>query len=482
MKAFNRLRKAAVAWVSKQLALSGVDSGRGWITLFRSDLGWQNDTKITQDEAIACSPVYSCVTLIASDIGKICLRLMSLDNGIWVETTSPAFSPVLRKPNHYQTRQQFIETWVISKLLHGNAYILKVRDGRGVVVALYVLDPNRVTPLVAPNGAVYYQLQRDDLSKLPNDMPAIPASEIIHDRMECLFHPLVGISPLFAALLSAKQVLRIQQNSERFFRNQSRPGGMLTAPDTIDDETAARLKAEFEKNFSGENMGRLFVGGDGLEYKPLADSAVNAQLVEQLKLSAEQVCSAFHVPAYMIGAGPIPSYNNVQALSTQYFSQCLQKLYNAIEDLLDDGLGLSFSGYRIEFDIDDLLRMDSSAQAEVLTKMVGGSIMTPNEARRKFNLAPLTGGDTVYLQHQQYGIEAIAERDADKPFSKPVPATTGASGANSGAEASANEDSEKNATGLINVDTISLIKQIAYASALSRLKNGNENMHEVRDR
>lgn len=419
MKIAVRLRKAVATWVTKQLTLSGVDSNRGWLTLFRSnpDGTWQTDVKITQDGVIAFAPVYSCVTLIASDIGKICLRLMTLDSGIWVEAISPAFSPVLRKPNHYQTRQQFIETWVLSKLLHGNAYTLKIRDNRGVVTKLYVLDPTRVTPLVAPDGSVYYQVQSDDLSKLPNDMPAIPASEIIHDRMECLFHPLVGISPLFAAFLAASQGLRIQKNSEKFFANMSRPSGMLTAPAQISDETAARLKKHWEDNFSGDNIGKVAVLGDDLKYQAMTVDAVDAQLVEQLELTAQQVCTAFHVPAYMIGAGPVPAYTNVEALNQQYYTQCLQKMFNAIEDLLDDGLGLSAAGYRTEFELDDLLRMDMATRVKSSAELVKGGIAAPNEERRKFGMKPMAGGDSPYLQQQNYSLAALAKRDAmDDPF------------------------------------------------------------------
>jgi HK97 family phage portal protein len=423
MKALNRLRRAVVAWAAKQVTLSGVDSTRGWFRIFGSsdfDTGsWQQDRELTRDEVLSFGPVYSCVTLIASDIGKICLRLMSKIEGIWTETTSTAFTPVLRKPNHFQTRQQLIECWVISKLLHGNAYILKQRDARNVVVALYVLDPTRVTPLVAPDGSVFYQLQRDDLSKLPGDYPAVPAREIIHDRAECLFHPLVGISPLYAATLGATQGLRIQKNSEKFFKNMSRPGGMLTAPDTIDEATATRLKTEFEANYSGDKIGRLFVGGDGLEFKAMAIPAEQAQLVEQLALSAEQVASVFHVPAFKIGAGPVPSYNNVEALNLQYYSQCLQKMFNAIEDLLDDGLGLYALNYRIEFDTDDLLRMDQMTQVEMLTKASGGAYLKPDEARAKQNLPKVPGGDALYKQHQDYSLEALAKRDAKAdPFAK----------------------------------------------------------------
>src|SRR4030095_1362663 len=113
-------------------------------------------------------------------------------NGIWTPVDIAAFSPVLRKPNRYQTRIKFVEFWITSKLLHGNAYVLKQRDQRGIVIALYVLDPTRVIPLVTPSGDIYYQLNRDDLSGL-TDSVTVPAREIIHDPMVCLFHPLIGV-------------------------------------------------------------------------------------------------------------------------------------------------------------------------------------------------------------------------------------------------------------------------------------------------
>jgi HK97 family phage portal protein len=430
MKIVTRMRKAVAAWAVKQLTLSGVDSNRGWLSIFRSntDGTWQYDTEITNESALAYTPFYACLTLIASDIGKICLQLMEKESrsGIWVETSVSAFSPLLRKPNHFQTRQQFIECWVLSKLIHGNAYILKIRDGRQVVKAMYVLDPTRVMPLVAPDGSVYYQIMRDDLSKLPFDLPAIPAAEIIHDRMECLFHPLVGISPLFAVLLPASQGLRIQNNSEKFFKNMSRPSGMLTAPTHIDEATAVRLKKDFEANYGGENIGRLFVAGDALKYEAMVIPPEQAQLVEQLGLSAVQVCSGLHVPPYMIGVGPLPSYNNVEALNQQYYSQCLQKMFNAIEDLLDDGLGLHPLGYRTEFDLDDLLRMDTSSRVKAAADRVGAAITSPDEERRRFGLLPVPGGASPYLQQQNYSLAALAKRDAmADPFATaPAPAPT----------------------------------------------------------
>src|SRR5690606_229572 len=117
--------------------------------------------------------------------------------------------------NRYQNHIQFKQWWVISKLINGNTYVLKQRDGRGVVVALYILDstPGVVMPLVAPDGSVFYQLQPDNLAGLEQNTIVVPGTEIIHDRMNCLFHPLVGVGPLFAAGLSADQGLQIQKDS-----------------------------------------------------------------------------------------------------------------------------------------------------------------------------------------------------------------------------------------------------------------------------
>ena len=98
---------------------------------------------IRVENVLTYTAVFSCISLIANDIAKLRLRLVRQDDdGIWVETESSAFSPVLRRPNRYQNRIQFISQWVTSKLVHGNTYVLKQRDQRGIVTALYILHPN----------------------------------------------------------------------------------------------------------------------------------------------------------------------------------------------------------------------------------------------------------------------------------------------------------------------------------------------------
>ena len=388
----------------KQQNLSNVGGSGGWIGLIRESFAgaFQRHIEIdTPRSLLAFSGVFSCVTIIASDIGKMDIEIVADIGGIDTEVINSPFSPVLRKPNRYQTRVKFIEQWILSKLLYGNSYVLKQRDARGIVTALYVLDAPRVTPLVASDGGVYYQLAADPLSEL-TDSITVPASEIIHDRMACLWHPLVGVSPIYACAMSTTMGNRILANSTKFFDNMSRPSGMLTAPGAISDETAARLKAAWDENFSGSNIGRVAVVGDGLKYEPMIIGAAEAQLIEQLKWTVEDVARCFHVPIYKLG-GPEPTRASVESLNQTYYSDCLQSLIESLEACLDDGLSLP-SNYSTEFDLDGLMRMDTAARYDAKNKAVAGGWMSPNEARASENLAPVKGGESPYLQQQNYSL------------------------------------------------------------------------------
>ena len=413
----------------KQKALTSVSSlsqGRGgWVPIIREPFSgaWQRNISINNETAAAFHADFACKTLIARDVGKLRVKLVEEDtNDIWSETTNPAFSPVLRRPNDYQTRNQFWESWMLSKLSRGNTYVLKVRDNRQVVTALHVLDPTRVQPLVADDGAVFYRVSSDNLAGLGNDI-IVPAREIIHDRFNCLFHPLVGTPPVFASGLASMLGINAQKTSALLFENASIPGGLLTAPGDISDVEEKRIKEEWEQRFSRSNLGRVAVLTGGMKYEKMSWTNVEQQMIEQLKWSAEVVCSVYHVPPYKVGVGALPSYNNVQALNVEYYSQGLQSHIEEIEELLDYGLGIGEAeGIGTQFDTENLLRMDSVTQITAIKDAVGAGVMSPNEGRAKIDLKPVTGGESPYLQQQNYSLEALAKRDAQAdPFAPNTP-------------------------------------------------------------
>jgi HK97 family phage portal protein len=394
-----------------------------WMSIIREPFAgaWQQNVQCEPPQnMMAFSAFYTSVSLISDDISKLRPKLMRALTSELTEEVTDLRAPlgrVLRKPNRYQTRIQFYSQWVVNKLVHGNTYVLLERDARGVVVAEYILDPRLVKVLVAEDGSVWYELCKDLLSGLTDSSAYFPASEMIHDRMICPWHPLIGVSPVFASGASSTQGIRIQNNSAKFFENMSRPSGQLTSPSTISDETAKRFKEEFEKNFSGSNIGRLLVSGDGLKYEPMSIPAADSQLIEQLKWTVEDVGRTFKIPPYKLGLGQ-PSSSNIGALNQEYYAQTLQTHIEAIEILQDEALGLTAAGYEMEFDLEGLLRMDPVSRAERNKIAISAGYLMPDEARASENKSTVPGGNACYLQEQNFSLSALAKRDAlENPWS-----------------------------------------------------------------
>lgn len=406
-----------------------IESTRGWFRIISEPFtgAWQRNIVRSHVDVLTFAANYRCITLKATDIAKLHIKLVQRDsNGVWTELVKehPAYSPVLRKPNHFQTRIQFIEQWMVSKFIHGKAFILKKRNNRGGtergnVDAMYVLDPDRVSVKVAPGGDVYYSLSADNLSD--TEATVVPAREIIHDVMTPLFHPLCGISPISACALAAMQGLRVQQNSEAFFGNGSMPSGIVEMPDEIDDDQQKEIEDKWAENFSGNNVGRVAVLGAGTKFTPLTIRAVDAQLIEQLKWTSENCCTAHGVPPYKVGVGPMPTYNNIEALNQQYYSEALQINIESAEALLDEGLGLP-ADLGVEFDLDGLFRADTVQRTTAAERAIKSGMKIDEVRSRFFDLGPVPGGDTVYLQQQNFSLEALAKRDAsDDPFGTKQP-------------------------------------------------------------
>ena len=392
-----------------------------WQTLIHEPYtgAWQKNDELKRTDLTHFHAVFACISLIAADIGKLRIQTKSSQNGVLLPTKSRT-DAILKKPNRHQSWQQFIESWVSSKLLRGNAYVLKQRDIFGDVWQMYVLNPDRVKVLVSGDGEVFYQISTDKLYGLTDT--TVPASEMIHDRMNCFYHPLVGLSPLTACGISVGLGLSIQHTSATLFGNNSRPSGILSVPSDISKETAQKVKSDWQANYSGIKRGGIAVLGSGAKYEPIAMSASDSQAIEQLKMSGETVCSVFHVPAFKVGMGEIKAGQKVSDLNEIYYSDCLQHYIEAIENLLDEHLDLE-KGVECEADLSPLIRMDSTSQIMYLKEGTLSGIFSPNEARATLGLPPVVGGESPLMQQQNYSLEALAKRDnsADPFGNAPTP-------------------------------------------------------------
>jgi HK97 family phage portal protein len=289
------------------------------------------------------------------------------------------------------------------------------------------LEPEFVTVLVADSGDVYYQIKRDDLSQAKD--ATVPASEIIHDRGVTLYHPLVGVTPIYACGMAATMGNAIQSTGAAFFKNKATPGGILSAPGRISDDTAARLKESWQNNHAGSKAGGIAVLGDGLKFERMTMTATDAQLVEQLRFSVEDVARCYRYPLFKLQSGAPIMAGSAEELNLQYYGDALQPLIESMESVLNAGLELP-STMHIELDISGLGRMNSEAQTRTLVDGVKGGILTRNEARARLNQQPKEGGDELMAQQQDYtlpDLAALRERERVAAVQQPVQAAPAAS-------------------------------------------------------
>ena len=389
---------------------------------------WQRNIACNDPLLMTFSGVYACIEIISADVSKLGLYLFRRqDDGSRKLVTNHPIAFLLRHPNDYQTQLELMQCVMISTLATGNAYLLKRRDQRGVVNALYPLDPHSVWPKIAEDGSIFYSMGGD--LRLAGGLPqgaqvVAPASEVIHHRINPIGHPLIGTSPLIAAALSSTVGLNIQANSAALFGNMSQPGGILSTDKLVSPELAERMRQEWKKNFGGQNLGNVAVLGNGLKFDAgTAMKAVDAQLIDQLRWTIEDVARVFRVPGFMLGDLNKVSYRNSEQLQRTYYSGCLQFHLEALESRLHEGLELD-DATEIEFDLDNLLRTEIDVRFDAYQKAINAGFYCINDARRREDLAPVEGGDEPLVQAQYVPLSAAiakAEADAANAANPPAP-------------------------------------------------------------
>lgn len=375
---------------------------------------------------LSFSAVYTCVNVISSDIAKLPVKLWRVQKtgGRKLADDHPIYR-MLQNPNPYQTHVDFFSYFFVSLLLAGNAYAFLSRNAAGVIDRMDVLNPAFVRPLVAETGDVFYQIGRSTSLPLVTQFdPAgeggyiVPARHIIHHRIMCVDHPLVGVTPLYAAAMSASVGVKASASSAEFFANMARPSGVLTAPGKVSAELSKRLTAEWDANYGPGRAGRTAMLGDGLKWERITLSAVDSQLIDLLKWSVADVARVYRVPGFLLGELDKVTYRNSETLMRTYYSGCLQYHLEALEARLDTAFNLA-SDVELEFDVDAILRTDLDVRFAAYKEGIQSGFLTINEARAQEGLQNVDGGDEPMMQVQYRPLSVLAE---DTPIAPPGPA------------------------------------------------------------
>ena len=372
--------------------------------------GWQNNLQLSSRNAEDFGPVYSCIAILSQELSRIPIKHYAIaDDGRRTEVKNKAPFRVLRNPNKYQTISDFLLYVKRSLLLEGNGYAVAERNNRFEVTALHPVNPYQMYPYII-DGEVFYRFGDPVTAQLlnieeDNAIAWFPARDVFHIRMHCPKHPLIGESPLTAALFPANTGMQINTHTLKFFHNLSRPSGVLRHPGTLTDDAMERIKQRFVQLTQANQYGAPLVLQENMDWKPLTMSAVDAELVNSYKLTERQIAQVFRIPPFLLGELEKATFQNVESLVRFFIQSSLGFYVNHFENALTKFFELPADEY-IHFDVEGaLLRTDLKERMDAYAKAIQSGVYAPNEARARESLPPVEYGDAPRVQQQLVPLE-----------------------------------------------------------------------------
>lgn len=269
---------------------------------------------------------------------------------------------------------------------HGNALEVKYRPSAGAPPEERWVIPWKYVQLVldASDRIAGYKVQ------LGGKTWALTPTDVVH------YHWPRGIAPL-EALRRTIQVEDAALTYQAASLEQGiTPRAAFTTDGDPNESDLQRLREELGKLYAGPEAGAKFaLLHSGLKYdKPIGVSAVDLALVDQRKLSREEVASAFDISPPFLGILERATFNNVEELRESMYVDSLGPKLDDVQatmqaQLVDDEPVWESAGYYVEYDMGAILKPNPEGQARQALMEQQASTTTIDERRRLRNLPPL---------------------------------------------------------------------------------------------
>ena len=371
---------------------------------YRFLLGGSTSGKaVTERSAMQMTAVYSCVRILAEAIAGLPLHLYTYkdDGGKEKAIGHPLYLLLHDEPNPEMSSFVFRETLMTHLLLWGNAYAQIIRNGKGEVVALYPLMPNRMTVDRDSSGQLFYTYQMNN-----TDAPTMKAGTVILKPSDVLHIPglgfdgLVGYSPIAMAKNAIGLAIATEEYGAKFFANGATPGGLLEYPGTVKDPD--RVRESWNKGFSGsQNAGKVAILEEGMKYTPISIAPEQAQFLETRKFQINEIARIFRVPPHMVGDLEKSSFSNIEQQSLEFVKYTLDPWVVRWEQSLSRALFTpeEKKRYFFKFNVEGLLRGDYQSRMNGYATARQNGWMSANDIRELENLdrIPAEDGGDLYL-------------------------------------------------------------------------------------
>lgn len=358
---------------------------------------------VNEKTAMQMSAVYACVRIIAEAIAQIPLNVyrFTADGGKEKDLRHPLFFLLHDEPNPEMTSFIFRETLMSHLLLWGNAYAQIIRNGKGEVVGLYPLMPDRmqVDRNEAGNLVYTYTKYYDEVgAKHAYEQIKLPAYQVLHIP-GLGYDGLIGYSPIAMARNAIGMSMAAEDFGATFFANGATPGGVLEHPGIVKDPE--RLRESWHAQFSGKNSHNIAVLEEGMTFKPMSIPPEEAQFLETRKFQIDEIARIFRVPPHMVGDLEKSSFSNIEQQSLEFVKYTVGPWVARWEQSLAQALLLPSEKkrYTIKYNLDGLLRGDYESRMNGYAVGRQNGWLSANDIREleNMNKIPAEEGGDEYL-------------------------------------------------------------------------------------
>ena len=364
---------------------------------------------VTERSAMQMTAVYCCVRILSEAVASLPLQFYRYtdDGGKEKAVEHPLYFLLHDEPNPEMTSFIFRETLMTHLLLWGNAYSQIIRNGKGEVVALYPLMPDRMKVDRDEHGRLYYEYTVYDTDDVDGRKGTDKVGRTVrlqpHDVLHIPglgFDGLVGYSPIAMAKNAIGLAIATEEYGSKFFANGAAPSGVLEHPGTIKDPS--KVRESWQATFGGSgNANKIAVLEEGMKYTPISISPEQAQFLETRKFQIDEIARIFRVPPHMIGDLEKSSFNNIEQQSLEFVKYTLDPWVSRWEQAMVRALLTpdEKKRYFFKFNVDGLLRGDYQSRMNGYATARQNGWMSANDIRELENLdrIPAEQGGDLYL-------------------------------------------------------------------------------------
>ena len=365
--------------------------------------GSTSGKQVSERSAMQMTAVYSCVRILSEAVAGLPLHLYRCKEGGGKEKAIdlPLYRLMHDEPNPEMSSFVFRETLMTHLLLWGNAYAQIIRNGKGEVIALYPLMPNKMRVDRDEKGSLYYEYvhSSDEADTMKNTTVRLTPYNVLHIP-GLGFDGLVGYSPIAMAKNAIGMAIACEEYGAKFFANGAAPSGVLEHPGVIKDPQ--KVREAWQSQFGGsQNANKIAVLEEGMKYTPIGISPEQAQFLETRKFQINEIARIFRVPPHMVGDLEKSSFSNIEQQSLEFVKYTLDPWVMRWEQSLSRALFTEEEKKTLffKFNVEGLLRGDYQSRMNGYATARQNGWMSANDIRELENMdkIPAEQGGDLYL-------------------------------------------------------------------------------------